>query len=119
MKEVCGTTLTLGAVGLLAAAGVVRRGSRAHVPPDSPRIVEFDVDEAKYLGGEEDGVYWMTAQGPDGWYVTVVIDSDTGGFVENLETDAGPFSSEGDADQYGRNQASDWLMANMIDGPWE
>lgn len=78
-------------------------------------IVDWDIDEAHYLGDGADGCYWLTAEGPDGkWYVTVVVDSDTGHFVDNMCTDMGPFDVEADADAFGRNAAADWCMTNEV-----
>lgn len=76
-------------------------------------IVQWDIDEASYLGDEDNGCYWQTGQGKDGkWYVTVVVDA--AHFVDTIYSDNGPFETEADADQAGKNAASDWCMDNEI-----
>lgn len=80
------------------------------------RVVEFDADEALYLGDGDDGVYYQSAEGRDGlWYVTVVVDSNTGGFVDNIYTDNGPHGSEEDANEFGENAAIDWCITNDVE----
>lgn len=80
-------------------------------------IVQWDVDAANYLGNEEDGVYWQVAKGADGWYVTVVVDSNTGGFCTNAFTDHGPYQTEGAANTFGQGQAIEWCVYNSV--PYE
>jgi hypothetical protein len=77
-------------------------------------IVSFDVDEAEYIGGEEDGVYYQTAEGPDGWYMTAVVDCDTGGFCDNLTTDDGPHDSDNEARAAGIYLAVEWCSENAV-----
>lgn len=72
------------------------------------RIVPFDVDEADWVGDEEDGVYVHAAAGPDGWYVTTVVDSETGSFVDDYETDDGPYRSYAEALAAGVSAATEW-----------
>ena len=75
-------------------------------------IVPFDVDDATYVGDEENGVYYQVARGADGWYLTAVVD--TASFVDNLVVDDGPYDSEADAIQGGKNAAFDWCFANDV-----
>ena len=65
------------------------------------QIVPFSADDAKYVGDEEDGVYYQTAEGPDGWYVTAVVDCNSTHFVETLLDDDGPYETEADAENVG------------------
>jgi hypothetical protein len=84
-------------------------------------IVDFNVDEATYVGSEEDGCYYQCAEHSDaeqpekaGWYVTVVVDSDTGGFVMDILTDDGPYPSEEEASGAGRGTAIEWCINNGV-----
>lgn len=79
------------------------------------KIVQFDVDDAEYVGDGEDGCYYQTAEGPNGWYVTVVVDSNTGSFVDNLITDDGPYRSDEEAGQAGKYLSRDWCNMNEVD----
>jgi hypothetical protein len=81
--------------------------------PFDGQIAEVDVDEAWYVGDEDDGVYVQTAKGPDGWYVSGMVDSDTGSFVDDFETDAGPFDTEKEALSYMTGSAADWYYENV------
>jgi hypothetical protein len=80
------------------------------------KFVDFDVDYAESLCSRDgrDCVYWQTAKGPRGHYVTVVVDSDTGSFVDNLTVDDGPYVSEQDADEAGLSAAMEWLVENQV-----
>lgn len=48
------------------------------------KVVHVDVDKAEYIGSNSDGVYVQADEGPEGWYVSGVVDSDTGHFVDDL-----------------------------------
>lgn len=78
------------------------------------KIVPFDVDVAAYYGNGKDGCYYQTAKGPDGWYVTVVVDCETGSFVQDLVTDDGPHPSEESAESMGHETAVDWCLENDV-----
>ena len=73
-------------------------------------IVTFNVDEARYVGDDEDGCYYQAAEGEDGWYVTIVVDCDSAGFVSDHTTDDGPYPSEDDAWEAGRSGSMDWCL---------
>jgi hypothetical protein len=75
-------------------------------------IVSFD--DAKYVGDDEDGVYYQAAEGPDGWYVSTVVDCNTSGFCEGYITDDGPYPTEAEAVQAGHDSASEWCFDNKI-----
>jgi hypothetical protein len=79
-------------------------------------VVKFDADEAHYVGNEDDGCYYQVGQGFDGnAYVTVVVDSDTGSFVSDLETDSGPFDEYDQAAAHGACVAEGWCVDNGVD----
>ena len=77
-------------------------------------IVPFNVDDATYYGDNKDGCYYQTAKGPDGWHVTVVVDSDTGHFVGDILTDDGPYPSEDTASYVGHETAVAWCCNNDV-----
>jgi len=78
------------------------------------QIVPWNVDHAIYVGDDEDGVYFQTAKGPDGWYVTAVVDSNTGAFVDTILDDDGPYETEEDAEVAGRDCATQWCFDNEV-----
>jgi hypothetical protein len=83
--------------------------------PDEEYEVPFDADEAEWTGDEQDGCYVQAGQGPSlAWYVTVVVDSETGSFVDTaLDTD-GPHETEADAMARGRDWAISWCCDNGV-----
>jgi len=69
-------------------------------------VVNFSADDAIYIGSGDDGCYYQVGRGYDGkYYVTVVVDSETGSFVQDIETDSGPFDEHCEADTYGAAMA--------------
>ena len=82
--------------------------------PETAPIVKFDPDDAWYVGDENDGVYYQVAEGADGWYMTAVVDSDSGSFVDNLTTDDGPYDTERAALDAGRCAAKEWCIWNDV-----
>lgn len=81
----------------------------------SDDIVPFSADDATYVSDGTDGCYYQVAEGADGeWYVTVVVDSDTGGFVDTIYRDGGPYRTREDAEARGRSIASEWCIDNQI-----
>jgi hypothetical protein len=82
------------------------------------QIAEVDMDDAEYLGTGGDGMYFTAAEGKDGWYLSMLVDSDTGHFCEPYTTDDGPYESEGAALMAGLCGASDWLVENQILRGW-
>lgn len=104
-------------VGALAGAGGMYVAAKEKVwkPNPTDTIAEVDFDEAEYVGDEEDGVYVQAAQGPDGgWYVSGVVDSNTGSFVDSLFTDDGPYDSYDEAMDAGKGGAADWCINNNV-----
>lgn len=105
-------------VGALAGAGGMYVAAKEKVwkPNPTETIAEVDLDEAEYVGDEQDGVYVQAAQGPDGmWYVSTVVDSNTGNFVDSLETDDGPYGSYSEAMEAGKGTAAEWCIDNGVD----
>ena len=84
------------------------------MPSKIKRIVKWDIDEADALcsSSGRDCVYWQTAKGPRGWYVTTVVDSEH--FVEDFFVDDGPYASEAEAYCAGFYSAADWFEDNRI-----
>ena len=69
-------------------------------------IVDWDIDEASYRGDGNEGVYWQTGKGPDGWYVTAVVYCEH--FVATIYKDDGPYKNQSDANRAGLNAAIVW-----------
>lgn len=80
----------------------------------TPDIVPFSVDGAEYVGDGDDGCYYQVAEGPGGWYFTVVVDSDTGSFVDTIAKDDGPYATHKAAWETGRGLAIEWCLTNHI-----
>lgn len=90
-------------------------------------IVQFNADDAEWIGDENDGCYVQIAEQTSeeyqsgtglpkpGWYCTVVLDCETGSFVEDLHTDAGPFETADEALEFGHAVATDWCITNGVD----
>ena len=88
------------------------------VPVEGDTIAEIDFDEAEYRGDGEGGVYYQAvrhrAAGRQArWFVSGVVDS--GGFVEDLFTDDGPYWTEEEALEAGENAALEWCIENSVD----
>lgn len=78
------------------------------------------VDNADgYIGDEADGVYYSVGQGPDGWYLTTVVDCDSAGFVDTMTSDDGPYKSEAEAICGGKDAGIEWCMFNEVAIDWE
>lgn len=101
--------------------------SRRYDPPkyleaeENPtkNIAEVDFDEAEYIGDGSDGVYVQAAEyrgkkHAKGWYVSGVVDSDTGSFVSALFTDDGPYGTYEKAMEAGRFSAQNWCLDNGV-----
>jgi hypothetical protein len=83
--------------------------------PDEGYEVPYDVDEAEYIGDEQDGCYVQAGQGPsDKWYVTVVVDSETGSFIDTILDTDGPHETEAAAMECGRDWAFKWCCDNGV-----
>lgn len=78
-------------------------------------IVEFNVDHASYVGDDEDGCYYQTAEGPDGYYVTVVVDCGTSSFTADYAVDDGPYGTEEEARKAGEAHAQEWCINNEVE----
>ncbi|MHC4298003.1 MAG: hypothetical protein ACYS7Y_11930 [Planctomycetota bacterium] len=57
---------------------------------------------------DDDVVYWSVAEGPDGFYVSTLIDSEAGSFVEPGVTDDGPYLTWDKANEAGKDHAMEW-----------
>ena len=90
------------------------------------RVVDFNADEAEWIGDEDDGCYVQVAEQTreaftagtglplPGWYCTVVIDCDTASFVQDLYTDEGPFETKDEALEFGHCSATEWCLLNGV-----
>lgn len=77
--------------------------------------MEFNPDKAEWIGDEQDGCY-VQVEGQDSeWYCTVVVDSGTGAFVEDLYTNHGPFETKDEALEWGHCQATEWCLTNEVE----
>lgn len=77
-------------------------------------IVQFNVDAAHYIGDDYDGCYFQVAEVGGDFFVTVIVDCDTGGFVHELAHDDGPYPTEAAAEAAGRNAALEWCTINGV-----
>ena len=77
-------------------------------------IVKFNADQAEWIGDHQDGCYVQAEMWRGKWYCTIVVDSETGSFVDDLHTDAGPFDSEEEAMDYGVGLAIMWCADNRV-----
>jgi hypothetical protein len=81
-----------------------------------------DMEHGRYIGSGRDGIYYAAGQGPDGWYLSTLVDCDTGHFCDGVLFDDGPYKSEADAWQGGRDSAVEWCTENNVNWaelPWE
>src|SRR5262245_22151 len=79
-------------------------------------IAHVDFDGALYLGSSEDGVYFDAAEGKNGWYVSAVVDCNSGHFCQPITADDGPYANQGVAMLAGISAAYDWLVTNHVRG---
>jgi hypothetical protein len=74
-----------------------------------------DVDDAHYVGDDNDGVYYQVFEDDDGkFWMSALVDCDSAGFVDSLVDADGPYDSHGLADQAGIDVAVDWCAENEI-----
>lgn len=84
-------------------------------PEDNKHHAEVDLDEPDACVGDGfDNVYVGVGEGPDGWYVSAVVDSDTGSFVDSLVTDDGPYTTQAEALEAGKNAGREWCYTNNV-----
>ncbi len=77
-------------------------------------VVDWETDADRYVGDHVDGASWRVRHGPDGWYVTVTVESETANSLDDIYSDQGPFPTEEEADQFGRGAAEDWCVGNGV-----
>ena len=70
------------------------------------------LDNAFYLGDDEDGVYFDAVKG-DGWTVKAMVDSDTGSFTADLPVE-GEFKTYKEAIDKAVCAALEWCMGNGV-----
>ena len=100
------------------------RALSAYIVMYSPRLVctegtdldcRVDIDEAEYRGNGDDGVYYQVFEDEDGqWYMSAIVDCNTGSFCDNLVTADGPYNNAMSAEYAGRTVALDWCDHNNV-----
>jgi len=78
-------------------------------------IVKFNVGHASYVGNDEDGCYYQTAETDEGWFVTVVVDCGSAAFTADYLVDEGPFDTEQEAELAGEAAGQEWCINNEVD----
>lgn len=74
-----------------------------------------DVGEATYIGDGNDGVYYQVfADENDQFWMSALVDSDYGRFVDSLVESDGPYDSPEDAELAGRDAAMEWCGWNNV-----
>ena len=86
-----------------------------NTPKPAGMIVEVNVDHASYVGNNEDGCYYQTAETDEGWYVTVVVDCGSAAFTADYLVDEGPFDTKQEAELAGESAAQEWCIINEVD----
>ena len=76
---------------------------------------EFDTDEAEYVGNGRDGVYYQTQEYCGKYFVTAMVDSESGHFTEDILTNDGSYDTEQEANDVGLAAATDWCEENDVD----
>lgn len=74
-----------------------------------------DGEATSWVGDEQDGCYVQTFRDDDGFYYTVVVDSESGGFVEELAMMVGPYGTRAEAKRDGEGLAIEWCLNNGVD----
>lgn len=87
------------------------------VEADNAPICVLDWDNAYSIAsdeeeGESDVVYFGAAEKNGGWYLTIDLDCNTGGFTETITRDDGPYDTKEEAIQAGFDGALDWYTIN-------
>jgi len=81
--------------------------------PDCDCSVDFD--SARYYGDGDDGVYYQVFEDSKGFFwLSAVVDCDTGGFVDGLVDEDGPYDCESSAWLAGDYAAGDWCAENDV-----
>jgi hypothetical protein len=96
---------------------VYHQGNRGTSEPK----VQPTLDSGEWYGvfdGAEGGII-EAAEHDGGWLVSVLLDSEGGGFCMLGLTDDGPYDSEPEAMQAGRDYVSEWLIDNGLPLPEE
>ena len=78
----------------------------------------FDIDNADGCLGtfdSDDVIYWFVETRDDGFYVSTLIDSETGHSIEPSVTDDGPYLTWDKADKAGKDLAMEWCHTNHLE----
>ena len=80
-----------------------------------PQWMAGDVDDATWVGNDFDGVYILAKQDGNGdWWGLTMVDSDSGGFCQQLREPIGPVDSEAAAMDHARTAAEEWCIDNDV-----
>src|ERR1041385_1414088 len=93
---------------------IARNTALAMVSTDEGPIAKVDPDNAYVVSGKDSTVYFDVGQGfDDKWYVSIITDST--GYSGDLLADDGPYDSEQEAIQGGKNAAVQWFVNNGLE----
>jgi len=81
-------------------------------PQEEPPRLDWDASETKYIGSEEDGVYYGAVEKNGKWWAMATVDSDSGGFTDSLLAELG--TSQETALQAAREVAEEWCASNEV-----
>lgn len=79
------------------------------------RIVWQSSQYHTYVGDEIDGCDIKLGVGPDGWYFAIIVDSNSGYFVEGFRAVEGPYPTPEIARGIAIGIAKDWCLENNVD----
>lgn len=96
---------------------VINAESTIQQEKNKRKYCEVDWDEAYSVAHDTeeepvDVVYFDVAEGPDGWYLSMDLDCNSGGFTETLGDDDGPYNGKEAAILAGFDGALDWFGTN-------
>ncbi len=78
-------------------------------------IVEFDIDQATYVGDGERGCYYQVGSGTDNYfYYTVVVSDGETGWDEEIDEDVGPYLQRFWAVRLAQSAAEAWCTDNGV-----
>ena len=75
---------------------------------------EIDKNEALYVGDGEDGAYYQIFDYEGCHWVTVMVESSSGGFYHSIIKGGGPYESKEEAYRTGRAAAYEWCHCNGV-----
>jgi hypothetical protein len=87
------------------------------VEPRMPVCRPEPMDDAQgYVGDELDGAYYFAQEGPlGGFFVSLLLDSDTGAYCMAGTLDDGPYETLAEAQEAGHDMAVEFCLEQEID----